>query len=174
MSTHTASETLLTLENRAGAETLLDRARLHYTQRPDAAALIFIPAGGEPTRHIAYRAFFDGAGCYAEALRNEGVAPRDLVILVMEHGEALLYAFWGAMMMGAIPSIFPFLSDKLDPAMYYERVRLLITHSGARAVIASEQFVEPLRAALAGGSTPVISEADLEPAGAAPTFAAGV
>jgi acyl-CoA synthetase (AMP-forming)/AMP-acid ligase II len=174
MSTKTASDVLLTLENRAGSETLLDRARLHYTQRPDATALIFIPAGGEATRHISYREFFDGAGCYAEALRHEGVAARDLVILVMEHSEALLYAFWGAMMMGAIPSIFPFLSDKLDPAMYYERVRLLISHSGARAVIASEQFAGPLREAVSGSKVPILSESELEPARTAPTFATDV
>jgi len=163
---------LLTLDNRAGASTLLDRARWQYTERPDAPALVFIPPDGGETQIITYRQFFEGAQRYAQALREAGVGPRDLVILVMEHSLPLLYGFWGAMMMGAIPSIFPFLTDKLDAALYFERVQLLITHSGARAVIASEQFVPSLRELLVNAPVHVISEHDLKPgaAGDQPTF----
>src|SRR5258708_19354383 len=173
MSSLTASnaQTLLTLENRAGATTLLDMARRQYESRPDANAVTLITAGSDETRTVTIREFFDGAGRYADALQAVGVAPRDLVILVMEHGEALLYAFWGAMMLGAIPSIFPFLSDKLDPVMYYERVKALVEHSGARAVVASEPFAEPLTALLYG--TKVIHEAQLKhrtPAKGPPRF----
>src|SRR5438093_2505827 len=144
MSSLTASSLLLTPDNRAQVGTLLDLAQRQYEERPDATAIIFIPASGDATRTITAREFFDNAGRYAEALRGMDVVPRDLVILVMEHSEALLYAFWGAMMLGAIPSIFPFLSDKLDPVMYFERVKVLVSHSGAKAVIASEQFSAPL------------------------------
>ena len=167
----TESDLLLTLENRVEVETLLDLAARRYTRQPESPALIFIPAGGGETRRITYREFFDGASRYAEALRALDVAPRDLVILVMAHSEALLYAFWGAMMMGAIPSIFPFLSEKLDPAMYFERVRRLIAHSGARAVIASEQFAGPLSDLLSAERVPVVSEARLQPGHPSPSFA---
>jgi acyl-CoA synthetase (AMP-forming)/AMP-acid ligase II len=147
---------MLTLATRAEAGTLLDMARRQLALRPDSTALIFVPDDGTPARSITTRAFFAGAAQYAEALRKAGVGGRDLVILVMDHREALLYAFWGAMLLGAIPSIFPFLSDKLDPALYFERVKLLITHAGARAVIASPAFVEPLAALLAETGVTVI------------------
>jgi acyl-CoA synthetase (AMP-forming)/AMP-acid ligase II len=174
MLTPTANNALLTLENRAEVETLLDLAKRQYTLRPDATAIIFIPASGGEPRRMSYAGFFNGAARYAEALRTVGVGPRDLTILVMEHSEALLYAFWGAMMMGAIPSIFPFLSDKLDPAMYFERVKALITHAGARAVIASEAFAGSLADLLADSGVPVISESHLKPGDCAPSFEPGV
>src|SRR5258706_6548003 len=130
MSSPAASNLLLTPDNRAQVGTLLELAQRQVEERPDATAVIFIPADNTATRTITSREFFDSAGHYAAALRSVEVAPRDLVILVMEHSEALLYAFWGAMMLGAIPSIFPFLSDKLDPTMYFERVKTLVQHSG--------------------------------------------
>ncbi len=174
MSNHTASSLLLTLETRAGADTLLDLAQRQYSARPDEPAVIFIPASGAATYPITMRGFFDHAGQYADALRHVQVAPRDLVILVMEHSEALLYAFWGAMMLGAIPSIFPFLSDKLDPDMYFERVKALVTHSGATAVIASEPFAPSLIALLEDSGVRVITESHLKPGEGKPSFAPGV
>src|SRR5450432_45153 len=152
---------MVTLENRAGVATLFDLARRQYESRPDANAVTLISSGSDEARTVSIREFFDGAGRYADALREVGVAPRDLVILVMDHGEALLYAFWGAMMLGAIPSIFPFLSDKLDPVMYYDRVKALVEHSEARAVVASEEFAGPLTDLLKG--TTVIHTAQLKP-----------
>ncbi|MFN7210952.1 MAG: hypothetical protein ACK4P1_11280, partial [Aggregatilineales bacterium] len=80
----------------------------------------------------------------------------------------LLYAFWGALMLGAMPSIFPFLSDKLDPTLYFERVRLLISHSGAKVVIASAQYAEALAALNTG--VPIVNEAALQPSEGAPHF----
>src|SRR5262245_32549944 len=162
MSSLTASNLLLTLENRAGVETLLDLAARQYEHRPNAPAVVFIPPTGGSAHTITVREFYDEAARYAYALRQI-VNPRDLVILVMEHSEALLAAFWGALMLGAIPSIFPFLSDKLDPAMYFGRVKQLVAHSGAKAVIASEGFVEPLAALLAESSVRVIAESHLAP-----------
>src|SRR5579859_6470670 len=173
MSNRTASN-LLTPTTRSAAATLLDLARQQYENRPDATAVTLIAANTPEPQHVTVREFFDGAGRYAEALRDVQVAPRDLVILVMDHSEALLNAFWGALMLGAVPSIFPFLSDKLDPTMYFERVKELVTHSGAVAVIASEAFSEPLSALLADGGVRVVSSTDLNPTATKVSFAAGV
>src|SRR5260370_10951018 len=153
MSNRTASR-LLTPETRSAAATLLDLACQQYENRPDSTAVTLIAVTDAQPRHVTIREFFDGAERYAEALRDIHIAPRDLVILVMDHGEALLNAFWGAMMLGAIPSIFPFLSDKLDPAMYYERVKALVTHSGAVPIIASDQFAPPLADLLKASGVP--------------------
>src|SRR5215468_11267496 len=169
MSNRTASR-LLTPDSRSAAATLLDLARQQYETRPDSLAVTLITANEPQPRNVTIREFFDGAGRYAEALRDVQVAPRDLVILVMEHSEALLFAFWGAMMLGAIPSIFPFLSDKLDPDMYFERVKLLVTHSGAAAVIASEEFAGPLAALLESSGVRVVTESDLKPGDGALSF----
>ena len=172
MSSPTASNLLLNLENRAEVTTLLDLARRQYESRPDATAVTLIATGSDEPRKITIREFFDGAGRYAEGLHEVGIAPRDLVILVMDHGEPLLYAFWGAMMLGAIPSIFPFLTDKLDPTLYCERVKALVTHSDAKAVIASEQFAGQLTELLEG--VRIITESQLKPGSGTARFDPGV
>lgn len=92
---------------RAAYQSLLERAAQHYHERPDANAVIFVPSGNAPHKPISYRAFFDNAARYAATLRGIGIGRHDLAILVMDHSEALLYAFWGALMLGAMPSIFP-------------------------------------------------------------------
>jgi fatty-acyl-CoA synthase len=163
---------LLTADNRHEVATLLDLARLQYEQVPGAPAVSLILPGVEAHRTVTVREFFDCAGRYAEALRAVGVQPGDLVILVMDHGEALLYAFWGAMMLGAVPSIFPFLSEKLDPTIYYERVKALVTHSGAAAVIASAPYRDALRARLA--PVRVIAEDELKPGAGHAVFATDI
>ncbi|MFQ3536846.1 MAG: AMP-binding protein [Aggregatilineales bacterium] len=166
MSQHTARFVLP--HTRLAYQNLLERAAQHYHERPEASAVIFVPAGNAPHKPISYRAFFDNAARYAEILRSIGIGRHDLAILVMDHSEALLYAFWGALMLGAMPSIFPFLSDKLDPALYFERVRLLISHSGAKVVIASAQYADSLAALNTG--VPIVSESALPPSEGAPHF----
>ncbi|PJF37090.1 MAG: hypothetical protein CUN49_02045 [Candidatus Thermofonsia Clade 1 bacterium] len=166
MSLHTARFVLP--ETRAAYQSLLERAAQHYRERPDERAVIFVPAGNAPHKPITYRAFFENAARYAETLRGLGVGRQDLAILVMDHSEALLYAFWGALMLGAMPSIFPFLSDKLDPGLYFERVRQLIGLSGAKVVIASAQYVAALAALNSG--VPIVNEAALQPSEGAPHF----
>src|SRR5258708_14786230 len=168
MSSHTSSHPLLTLGNRADAATLLDLARRQDESRCDATAVTLITAGSEEPRSVTVREFFDGAGRYAEALRGADLAPRDLVILVMDHGEAVLYAFWGAMMLGAVPSIFPFITDKLDAPTYYSRVEQLVTHEGAKAIIASPVYAPALADLLAEHHIPVVGEDQLAADGHAP------
>ena len=59
----------------------------------------------------------------AAALQREGLGAGDIVILVMRHSRELVSAFWGALYLGATPSVFPFLSEKLDPQLYCKQVR---------------------------------------------------
>ncbi len=172
MSNRIADSNILGMENHYQVKTLLHMAEQQYTQRPDATAVIFIPADNTSPQTITVREFFDNAAAYAEAIGALDVAPRELAILVMEHSEALLYAFWGALIYGAIPSIFPFLSDKLDPEMYFGRVRTLVSNSGAKVVIASSQFAEPLRALLP--DVKVVSESNLTIAPRQAVFSADV
>ncbi|HRE49528.1 MAG TPA: AMP-binding protein [Aggregatilineales bacterium] len=160
---HLLSTHLLTRANRAEAKTLTERLARHAAERPSAAAVTLIPSGGAAETTLSYAAFWEGAGRYAAALRAVGIGQRDLVILVIDHGEPLLYAFWGALRIGAIPSMFPFLSDKLDAALYFERVKALVSHSGARAVIASPAYAESLSALMAGSGVAILSERDLHP-----------
>lgn len=143
----------ITLEQRP--QTLLHQGHWLANERGDCTAVIFID--GEFERRITYQEFFTNAAGYAQALNEAGIQGGDLVVMVMGHGENLLYAFWGALLLGAVPSIFPFLSDRLDPARYFDGVRQLVAHSGVKAVIAAPELETPLCEHLAGIDTQVLN-----------------
>lgn len=128
--------------------TLIEQARWLCRERAAATAVVLVEHEGD--RRLSYGAFFEGAARFAGALEACGVQPGDLVVLVLQHGEAVLSGFWGALLLGAVPSIFPFLSDKLDRERYFDSVRQLVAHSGVRVVIAGPELHAPLRDRLAG------------------------
>src|SRR5262249_28660257 len=99
---------------------------------------------------ISAAQFLTNAADYASALRVAGIEPQDIVILVMRQSKELLSALWGALYLGAIPSIFPFLSEKLDRSLYMQQVRTLVAHCRARAIIAFPEFKSDLATLLAG------------------------
>ena len=127
---------------------------------PERLAIVFIHDDGTEEK-ISASQFHAEASRYASALRSTGVQPEDLVILVLRHSQTLLFAFWGALYLGAIASIFPFLTEKLDPQIYMERVKELVNHSKARVVITFPEFKAELSALLAGAGCAVLSTADV-------------
>lgn len=140
----TAPETLI--------QPVIDRA--HHT--PEQLTLVFIHDDGEAEAIHAGQFHQEAAG-WAQALRDIGVTQGDLVILVLQHSRSLLSAFWGALYLGAVPSIFPFLTEKLDPLVYKERLHALVLRAGARAVITYPAFTEELRALLEDAGCPVLN-----------------
>ncbi|NPV87684.1 MAG: AMP-binding protein [Anaerolineae bacterium] len=127
--------------------------------QPDLLTLVFIEENGEK-EFIRAAQFHTQSLAYARALQSIGIAPGDLVVLVLQHCRELLYAFWGAMYLGAVPSIFPFLTEKLDPAIYMQRVHDLIAQEGVRAVITFPGFKDELRALLADVGCQVLATND--------------
>ncbi|MBN2044440.1 MAG: AMP-binding protein [Anaerolineales bacterium] len=125
-------------------------------QAPDAVALIMIHQDGSQDVITAAQ-FHQRASAFARTLQRIGVGPEDLVVLVLKHSEVLLSAFWGALYLGAIPSIFPFLTEKLDPDLYIQRVKMLVTNEEAKAVITFPEFKQELSALLANANCSVIS-----------------
>lgn len=137
-------------------QAIIERATSH----PDQPAVIFIHDDGREETITAAR-FHARAASYAQALQSIGVQPEDLVVLVLKHSQTLLYAFWGTMYLGAIGSIFPFLTEKLDAQIYMERVRELVIHSRARAVITFPEFKRELSELLQAADCTVLSTEDV-------------
>ena len=109
----------------------------------DHPAVTLVYPHGE--QRVTYREFFMQAAHYAAALEAVGVRPKDLVISVLQHGESVLYSFWGALLLGAVPSIFPFLTDKLDRDRYFSSIRQLVELSGVRVVITHDELEASLQ-----------------------------
>jgi fatty-acyl-CoA synthase len=140
------------------AQTLV-RALLERADRePEKTAITFIERGEH--RQITTRHLVTEAGMTATRLANSGVVAGDPVILVLQHSLELIYSFWGAALLGAIPSIFPFLTEKLDPELYRERVKLLVEHSGAKAVVTYAENFKPVSDLLNGLDVTILEMSD--------------
>ncbi len=144
--------------------TLIEYARYHFEEHPYHPAVTFVAADGSETPHN-YLTFFNEAADYAAALETAGIAAGDLVVLVMEQSVSVMAAFWGALLIGAIPSIFPFINDKLDAEHYYSSIRQLIGFEGVRAVITFAKFEPELRATLDGLDVEIITTEALQATG---------
>jgi acyl-CoA synthetase (AMP-forming)/AMP-acid ligase II len=94
-----------------------------------------------------------GASSHANALKNAGIQPGEVVVLILQHGEGLVYAFWGAILHGAIPSIMPFLTEKLSPERYRADLSALISVTQPSAIVTYSEFEAEVRAALREGDS---------------------
>jgi fatty-acyl-CoA synthase len=143
----------------AHSSTLVSALEERVSRSPDSIAITFI-LGGEH-KHISVAEFARQADLAAANLAASGVGSSDLVILVLQHSLELIYSFWGATRLGAIPSIFPFLTEKLDPDLYRDRVKTLVKHSGAKAVITYPENYSALVKLLEGLETSVLDSSNL-------------
>ena len=128
--------------------TLVLRARDLLSRQGDRTAITLITP--DDTLTLTTQEFFEQAARSARALEQAGVRQGDLVVLVLQHGAEVLSTFWGALLLGAIPSIFPFLTPKLDTQRYYESVRDLVALSEVKAVVTYGEMLPALRAHLDG------------------------
>lgn len=127
---------------------------------PDATAITFIQNGEH--KQITAGEFARQAEIAGANLAATGVGAGDLVILVLQHSLELIYSFWGAALLGAIPSIFPFLTEKLDPDLYRGRVKQLVEHSGAKAVITYPENFAPLSELLDGLDVVILDSSNVQ------------
>lgn len=94
-----------------------------------------------------------GASTYARTLEREGIQPGEVVILILQHGEDLVYSFWGAILHGAIPSIMPFLTEKLSPERYRADLTTLISVAKPAAIVTYPEFEMEIRTAAQEGDS---------------------
>lgn len=126
----------------------------HYTHTPDRVAVYLLHAG-QPDRPVTYRELIHGAAGYVQTYARHGIQPGDVVILILQHGIDLLYAYFGAILHGAIPSIMPFLTEKLLPERYRADLASLIAVTRPTAIVTYPEFESEVRAALKPGEDSV-------------------
>lgn len=133
----------LTLATRPSFTTLLDALTL---TADDAAqpAIIYV-ATDQPNQQITRQQFRTNVNRYANSLRESGIHGRDLVIIAHTQNLESIYAFWGALQIGAIPSMFPTLTEKLDPHIYMNQMAELVTLSDVKAILTTDAFAPDLK-----------------------------
>ncbi len=102
---------------------------------------------------ISYTRLFAGAAGYARTLADQGIQPGEVVVLVLQHSEALVYSFWGAILHGAIPTIMPFLTEKLSPERYVQDMSALLKVTRPAAIITYPEFVSTVTNTLHSGDS---------------------
>jgi acyl-CoA synthetase (AMP-forming)/AMP-acid ligase II len=113
---------------------------------PDQVA-VFLQHANQVDKPITFSRLYSCALSYAKILKRRGIKPGEVVILILEHGEDLLNAFFGAVLIGAIPSMMPFLTEKLSPERYRSDLAALIEVTRPAAIVTYKQFEEEICAA---------------------------
>jgi len=126
-----------------------------YLEAPDHTVIELI-TGKRSAQTITGRDFMRGAAGYVEAYRTAGIEPGDVVVLILQHGAPLIYAFFGAILRGAIPSIMPFLTEKLSPEKYRRDLAALLTVTKPAAIVTYREFEPEVRAAAENSSVRAI------------------
>jgi acyl-CoA synthetase (AMP-forming)/AMP-acid ligase II len=114
---------------------------------------VYLQFAGREDVPLTYEQLLRGASAYAQTLAREGIKPGEVVVLILQHGEDLVYSFWGAMLHGAIPSIMPFLTEKLSPERYRADLASLIGVTKPAAIITYPEFEADVRSALNDGDS---------------------
>lgn len=132
--------------------TLTHILKTSYQTVPDKTSIILQFAGQEDKK-ITYRDLIHGANRYAQTYANKGIKRGEVVILILQHGEDLVYSFWGAILHGAIPSIMPFLTEKLAPEKYRADLSSLISITKPTTIVTYPEFENEIRDALVEGDS---------------------
>jgi acyl-CoA synthetase (AMP-forming)/AMP-acid ligase II len=134
--------------------TTLAKILLDHVERHPEQTAIFLQTAGNDDLPISYKKLIEQAGAYADLYASRGNQPGEVIILILEHGESLIYSFYGAILHGAIPSIMPFLTEKLSPERYRADLASLISVTKPAAVLTYPEFEAEICAAI-GNESPV-------------------
>ncbi|MCW1968675.1 MAG: AMP-binding protein [Anaerolineae bacterium] len=116
---------------------------------------IHLQQAGKDDIAMSYAQLIERGTAYASALMAQGVKKGDIVVIILPHGEALVYAWVGAVLMGAVPSILPPLTEKLAPDRYRRDLAALTEITKPAAIVTYETFASEVNLALAQSPTKI-------------------
>jgi len=126
----------------------------HYFLESPERVAIYLIQSQRSDQSITYRNLLDRSFAYAQSLRIAGVHEGDVAILILNHGQELIYAFFGSILAGVIPSIMPFLTEKLDPEHYRQSLTALFEVTRPSVVISGPEFITEINRARAHSPNP--------------------
>jgi acyl-CoA synthetase (AMP-forming)/AMP-acid ligase II len=129
---------LLSFWKKYERDTVTQRILDHIEDTPDRLyARVHI---GEETHAISYMRLAEGAAPYAAACYAARLSPGDRVIVLKDHGPELLYAFFGAMFAGAVPTILAPPSPRQDPVHFWRGQREVIDRIDAQMLFTTSKL----------------------------------
>jgi len=124
-----------------------------YQHVPERNALTLLRAG-QPDLPVTVAELLQGSAGVAQTLARAGIKPGEVVILILQHSLEHVFAYFGTILQGAIPSIMPFLTEKLLPERYRADLAALVGVTQPAAIITYPEFEGEVRAAV-GIDSPV-------------------
>lgn len=129
--------------NKNLAQTLLDFA----LKSPKKVAIVIAQAGKEDVA-LTFQSLYENASRYAVFFYEHGIRRGDILLLLLDHGIDLVFIYWGAILAGAIPSIQPYLTEKLQPDVFVKELEALIEFTKPKLIITYDQFNDEILANL--------------------------
>lgn len=77
---------------------------------------------------------------YGSFLQRQGVQPGDRVVFLLPQGIALMAAFAGSMLIGALPAILAYPNSKVDPLKYASGLKGVSANLQAPYIVVDERF----------------------------------
>ena len=133
----------LSVESGPPDDTLPRRLARHLSSQPGRVAVVLVTPHEELT--LSVEQLIAGALGYAVRYREAGVGEGDVVVDLLPPGPDLLFAFIGGLIQGAVPSILPFPTEKLDPVLYRENLSRLMEVTRPAALVAETSLARELR-----------------------------
>jgi acyl-CoA synthetase (AMP-forming)/AMP-acid ligase II len=131
---------------------LPERIKWLSARTPERVA-VYLQFADREDLPLTYKQLLRGSAAFARTLARERIKPGEVVVLILQHSEELVYAFWGATLHGAIPSIMPFLTEKLSPERYRADLASLISVTKPAAIVTYPEFEKVVRSALKEGDS---------------------
>ena len=147
-------------------KTILHILKSHYENRPEEKAL-YLQQSGQDDKVISVKELLTRAVGAQQMLEEHNINPGEVVMLVFQHGESLIYSYFGTILHGAIPSLMPYLTEKLQPERYRAELKALIEITQPAAILTYAAFEAEVRASLMDGDSvrAVIVAEDISPGG---------
>lgn len=118
-------------------DSVLD-SRFLRDPRPDRLAFVEVRSGRDDIV-FSETAFRDRCLQTAAALSRRGVRKQDIVIIALESTLEISLCFWGALVNGATPLIYPTRTPRMLPDVYESNLQHLFSQVKAQAVIAAPE-----------------------------------
>src|SRR5258706_10210929 len=131
------------------AKTLVGIAHYLATQKPDALAVVSIKSESLPKK-FTFGEYFRRAAGYARCFHDAGLKHGELVVLILPPGPEVMFAFWGALLVGAVPSLFPSPTEKRDVEGYGNMIRAMANVSRPVMMATNPDFYGTLQQIAAG------------------------
>lgn len=132
-------------------ESLPQNLLASFKDVPDRVAIHLV--GDQGDQAVSYKELIQGSYQYALSLGQAGIGQGEVVIIILQHGVDLIHAFFGSILYGAIPSIMPFLTEKLSPDKYRQSLAALIEITKPAAIISYPEFMSEVEGAISEGNS---------------------